>query len=256
MSGPRRRPSAVRRALRAPSLVAITLWAVPLAGLISCASLLLTAVRAPSPSRGGAGFSGVIFALAACEAARGGGRRAFGVVGCRRGSTPGRCWSRRSLFRRRSWGTWGACGGVSGDGLARGGAASATPPPPSARGVPSSGAAVVGGAAGSDGVGRGRHPLRRGTSSAVVKLGLGRAASAARQRAARCLRGRQSSSPPPAPAGASVGAARRVYVSRHRRKRRWRRACRARWRGGLPRLNGDGRAAWFALYAKPHSAST
>ena len=33
-------------------------------------------------------------------------------------------------------------------------------------------------------------------------LGLDRAASAARQRAARCLRGRQS--PPPAPAGASV----------------------------------------------------
>ena len=36
----------------------------------------------------------------------------------------------------------------------------------------------------------------------VKLLGLGRAASAARQRAARCLRGRQS--PPPAPAGASV----------------------------------------------------
>ena len=36
----------------------------------------------------------------------------------------------------------------------------------------------------------------------VKLLGLDRATSAARQRAARCLRGRQS--PPPAPAGASV----------------------------------------------------
>ena len=75
---------ALERSAGTVRLLAITLWAVPLAGLVSCAlSLLLTFVtRDESFARQHAlGFSGVIFALAACEAARGGGRRSvFGVV--------------------------------------------------------------------------------------------------------------------------------------------------------------------------------
>ena len=67
---------ALERSAGTVRLLAITLWAVPLAGLVSCAlSLLLTFVtRDESFARQHAlGFSGVIFALAACEAARGGG---------------------------------------------------------------------------------------------------------------------------------------------------------------------------------------
>ena len=88
---------ALERSAGTVRLVAITLWAVPLAGLISCAlSLLLTAPRRRHEFRTGPrphlrratslraaarALSGVIFALAACEAARGGGRRSvFGVV--------------------------------------------------------------------------------------------------------------------------------------------------------------------------------
>ena len=75
---------ALERSAGTVRLLAITLWAVPLAGLVSCAlSLLLSFVtRDESFARQHAlGFSGVIFALAACEAARGGGRRSvFGVV--------------------------------------------------------------------------------------------------------------------------------------------------------------------------------
>ena len=76
---------ALERSAGTVRLLAITLWAVPLAGLVvlRALSLLLTFVtRDESFARQHAlGFSGVIFALAACEAARGGGRRSvFGVV--------------------------------------------------------------------------------------------------------------------------------------------------------------------------------
>lgn len=205
--------SALERTAGTVWLLALTAWAVPLAGVVSCAlSLALAFVtRNESFARQHAlGFSGVIFALAPCEAARGGGRRSvFGLV-----EVPARLYPWALLVAMQvivpHVSFVGHLGGlVVGSLEVTGWLAVALPSSNAAAAVDARCARLPGYAPAGDafevraasGAGDILSVARHAVGFVVKLVGLGGVASAARQRAARCLRGRNL---PPAPAGASV----------------------------------------------------
>jgi rhomboid domain-containing protein 1 len=207
--------SALERTAGTVRLLAITAWAVPLAGVISCAlSLALAfATRDEALARQHAlGFSGVIFALAPCEAARGGGRRSvFGLV-----EVPARLYPWALLVAMQvivpHVSFVGHLGGlVVGSLEVTGWLAVALPSANAVAAVDARCARLPGYAPAGDafevraasGAGDILSVARHAAGFVVKLAGLGGAASAARQRASLCLRGGRQS-PPPAPAGVSV----------------------------------------------------
>ena len=214
---------ALERSAGTVRLLAITLWAVPLAGLVSCAlSLLLTFVtRDESFARQHAlGFSGVIFALAACEAARGGGRRSvFGVV-----EVPARLYPWALLVAMQViipnvsfvGHLGGPCRGEPrGDGLARGGAALGKRRRRRRRAVFAAPGLRVGRrrVRGPRGVGRGRHHLRRAARRRLFRQAPRPRGRGARQATRRELPADEASvAATSASRGERRGLARRVYV--------------------------------------------